>query len=62
MPGDHKSIARIVAFATDDDHGSVDTQPLERIDDPAAGILHQHESGEPVLVDCQPIDLSRFVT
>ena len=64
MPGDYKTIARVVPFAaTDDDPPQRPAklglgQAAQDIGDAAAGILHEHEAGHAVLLDRAAIDFA----
>src|SRR3954470_23511090 len=44
MAGDDEAVARVVAFAAEDHHGSVDAKALEDIDAAAAGVFHENQA------------------
>ena len=56
MPRQDEAVAGVVAPAAADDDLAGDAQPAERIGDPAAGVLHQHQAGHAVLFDRQGIE------
>ena len=56
VAGDDEAVARVVAFAAQDDDRAVDAEPLQHVDAAAAGVFHQHQAGDAVLVDRAAID------
>ena len=58
VPGDDEAVAGVVAFAAEDDDRAVDAEPLQHIDAAAAGVLHQHQAGDAVLLDRAAIDFA----
>ena len=61
MPGDDEAVARIVPLAARDDDRPGNPQAAEHVDAAAAGVLHQHQPGEPVHVDRPAVDLADLI-
>ena len=62
LAGDDESIAAVVALSADDDDAVLRQRGeglMKKIDDPAAGILHQDEAGDATL-DGEAIDFAHF--
>ena len=56
MAGDDKAVARVVPLAAADRHRAGDAQPAEHVGHAPAGVLHQHQPGETVLLLGQLVD------
>jgi hypothetical protein len=62
MTGDHETVTRVVAFAAEDNDGAADTEPLQYIDASTAGVFHEHEAGNAVILNGAAIDFAALVT
>src|SRR5687768_10578077 len=60
VTGDDEAVAGVVAFAAEDYHGAVDANSLQHIDAAAAGVFHEHETGDAELLDRAAIDFARL--
>ena len=62
MPGDDEAIAGVVAFAAEDDDGAIDAQSLQHVDATTAGVFHEDEAWDAVILDRTAIYFAALVT
>ena len=56
VPGNHESVARIIALPAADRDRPADAQPAQHVGHAPARVLHQHQPGKAELLDREPID------
>ena len=56
VPGNHESVARIIASPAADRDRPADAQPAQHVGHAPARVFHQHQPGKAELLDREPID------